>query len=202
MALLPILMLCLTTKAQRAYFYSLNDTSKDIVVSKVQANMNDSVVSNTPDSTSFGNIEKPLALLNHKSCSRSSHKEETCMKFYNGASHELTMMNVLQVMEEVGVSNRLIVLAQSLLETGFYKSNVCKTKNNLFGLRHPRTGAYMKFERWEDSVIGYKKFVQYKYKEGNYFSFLKRIGYAEDPRYIYKVAKITKQLATGEKLID
>lgn len=36
--------------------------------------------------------------------------------------------------------------------------------------------------------------IQYRYKGGNYLHFLKRIGYAEDPRYITKVAQLVKNL--------
>lgn len=112
------------------------------------------------------------------------------------------MRNLLAVMEEVGVTNQIIVLAQSLLETGFFTSNVCKTHNNLFGLYDSRNKCYYSFERWEDSVVGYRKFIQYRYKSGNYFAFLKRIGYAEDPQYISKVGKITKKLCEQGNILD
>ena len=100
----------------------------------------------------------------------------------------------MEVMEEVGLSNQLFVLAQAVVETGHFKSHVCQEYHNLFGLRNPRTHSYYRFARWEDSVIGYQKFVQYKYKGGNYLSFLKHIGYAEAPNYVHTVAKVARQL--------
>jgi hypothetical protein len=36
--------------------------------------------------------------------------------------------------------------------------------------------------------------IQYRYKGGDYYEFLRRIPYAEDPNYIYKVKKIEGQL--------
>lgn len=128
-----------------------------------------------------------------KSVSTATMKKQrsNIISLYQGESHPLTIGNVLKVMDEVGISNQLFVLAQSLLETGFYKSKVCKTKNNLFGLRL-RAGGYMHFERWEDSAVGYYKYVQYKYKGGSYLSFLRRIGYAEDPHYITKVIRMSR----------
>lgn len=129
-------------------------------------------------------------------------KREQRLKLYDGESHPLTMRNLLAVMEEVGVTNQIIVLAQSLLETDFFASNVCKRYNNLFGLYDSRSKRYYSFERWEDSVVGYRKFIQYRYKSGNYFAFLKRIGYAEDPQYISKVGKITKKLCKCGNIID
>lgn len=91
-------------------------------------------------------------------------------------------------------SNKLFVLAQALLETGNFSSRVCREYNNLFGLYDSKNRDYYRFERWEDSVVGYGKMIQYRYKGGNYLHFLKRIGYAEDPRYITKVARMAKSI--------
>jgi hypothetical protein len=121
-------------------------------------------------------------------------KDGKGLRFYEGDSHELTMDNLVQVVGETGLSNQLFVLAQAVLETGNFSSNVCKNYNNLFGLYDSRNKDYYRFQRWEDSVVGYKKFIQHRYKGGNYLTFLKRIGYAEDPGYIQKVAKIAKSL--------
>ena len=116
------------------------------------------------------------------------------LKYYNGESHSLTLTNLLDVIEEVGLNNQLFVLAQAVLETGHFTSPVCKNYHNLFGLYDSKHKDYYRFARWEDSVIGYQKFIQYRYKGGNYLQFLRRIGYAEDPRYTTKVAQIATQL--------
>ena len=107
---------------------------------------------------------------------------------------ELTLNNLKSVLGEVGLSNKLFVLAQAVLETGNFSSRVCKEYNNLFGLYDSKNRDYYRFARWEDSVIGYKRMIQYRYKGGNYLQFLKRIGYAEDPRYIPKVAQIARRI--------
>lgn len=86
-----------------------------------------------------------------------------------------------------------VVLAQAILETGYFRSRVCLEYNNLFGLRK-RNGDYMQFERWEESVAAYRDYVQYKYKGGNYFDFLNRIGYAEDKAYTTKVRQILQTI--------
>lgn len=116
------------------------------------------------------------------------------LKYYNGDSHDLTLTNLVDVIEEVGLNNQLFVLAQAVLETGHFTSPVCKNYHNLFGLYDSKHKDYYRFARWEDSVIGYQKFIQYRYKGGNYLQFLQRIGYAEDPRYTTKVAQIATQL--------
>lgn len=114
--------------------------------------------------------------------------------YYNWKPRELNLENLLDVAHEVGLSNKLFVLAQALLETGNFSSRVCKEYNNLFGLYDSKHREYYRFARWEDSVVGYRRMIQYRYKGGNYLHFLKRIGYAEDPRYISKVAQVAKNL--------
>lgn len=128
-----------------------------------------------------------------------SQKKDSCyiskykaISYYKGSPHELNLTNLMVVFDEVGLSNQLFVMAQALLETGHFSSRVCKEYNNLFGLYDSKNRDYFRFARWEDSVVGYKKMIQYKYKGGNYLNFLKRIGYAEDPRYISKIAKMSK----------
>ncbi len=162
----------------------------------------DSLVTNKGDFGSFSieqlekliaKYENFLALKPGKSGSKQS-KEVPVHSYYEGKSHELTLENLMCVMDEVGISNQLFVLAQAVLETGNFGSNVCRNYHNLFGLYDSRNKCYYKFARWEDSVIGYQKFIQYRYKGGNYLAFLRRIGYAEDPRYTSKVAQIARRL--------
>lgn len=116
------------------------------------------------------------------------------LHYYTGTRHELTMENLLSFLEESGLSNRLYVLAQAVLETGNFNSNVCLDYNNLFGLFDSAANSYYRFESWEDSVIGYKRFIQDKYNGGSYLEFLDNLGYAEDPDYIRKVAELAVQI--------
>ena len=122
------------------------------------------------------------------------HNNQQVLSYYTGESRELTLANLIDVIEEVGLNNQLFVLAQAVLETGHFTSPVCKNYHNLFGLYDSKHKDYYRFARWEDSVVDYQKFIQYRYKGGNYLQFLKRIGYAEDPRYTSTVAKIATQL--------
>ena len=120
--------------------------------------------------------------------------DSKAISYYKGKPRELSLSNLMEVSCEVGLSNQLFVLAQALLETGHFSSRVCKEYNNLSGLYDSKNHDYFRFARWEDSVVGYKKLIQYKYKGGNYLHFLKRICYAEDPEYIPKVAKMAKNI--------
>jgi hypothetical protein len=88
-----------------------------------------------------------------------------------------------------------IVYSQAILETGHFKSRICKEYNNLFGLYNSTTNDYYKFDNWWESVIGYKELVQKKYyrSEESYYYFLKNLPYAEDPKYINKIKKIKNE---------
>ena len=86
-----------------------------------------------------------------------------------------------------------IVTSQSILETGHYKSKVCLQYNNLFGLYNSKKRDYYSFNHWTESVKAYYDLVQYRYKEGDYYAWLSKIGYAEDPNYIAKVKSVQKR---------
>ena len=104
-----------------------------------------------------------------------------------------TDQQVYDELKKYNVKYPQIVLAQAKLETGNYTSTLCKKHGNLFGLK--RKGGYAKFNNWQESVKAYRDWVQYKYKGGDYYAFLKRIGYASNPDYyIIKVKEIVKRL--------
>ena len=107
---------------------------------------------------------------------------------------ELTIPNLYKEIIRNGILYPKIVLAQAILETGWFRSSVCRNKHNLFGLTNPRTGKYYEFNHWTESVRAYYTKVQYKYKGGNYLLWLEDIGYAEDPFYIIRIMKVLKKL--------
>ena len=110
------------------------------------------------------------------------------------ADAELTLDNLYKALDKEGVKFPKIVAAQALLETGHFGSKVCLELNNLFGLRRPSDGSYYAFNNWEESVVAYRDYVQYKYTDGDYYRFLKQIGYAEDKHYVEKVKRIADNL--------
>jgi flagellum-specific peptidoglycan hydrolase FlgJ len=94
---------------------------------------------------------------------------------------------VLQACAYYGLKHDTIILTQAKLETGNYKSYQCRVNNNLFGLYNSTKMEYYKFDHWSESVEAYKKWIQYRYKDGDYYIWLQTIGYAEDPDYISKL---------------
>lgn len=102
---------------------------------------------------------------------------------------------VYEELEYQNIEFSRIVLRQAILETGWFKSNVYRNKNNLFGFR--TKNGYLTFNSWKDSIVYYKKwqrkhYTRFKEKTGDtcYYSFLKWIGYAEDELYISKLKSI------------
>ena len=106
----------------------------------------------------------------------------------------LTIPNLYKEIIRNGILYPKIVLAQAILETGWFRSSVCRNKHNLFGLTNPRTGKYYEFNHWTESVRAYYTKVQYKYKGGNYLLWLEEIRYAENQNYTVSVVQILRQL--------
>lgn len=107
---------------------------------------------------------------------------------------ELTIPNLYKEIIRNGIRHPKIVLAQAILETGWFTSPVCRNRHNLFGLTDPRTGKYFVFGHWTESVRAYYTKVQYRYKGGNYLLWLRDIGYAENPNYIREVIGVLRMI--------
>ena len=109
-----------------------------------------------------------------------------------------TTSEVLKELKKQDVKFPEIVLAQSLLETGWYQCTSCSIDvNNLFGLYNSKEKEYFKYNNWKESIGGYKRGVQYKYfkKEyKDYYKFIDDIEYASDPQYTIKLRKLVKKL--------
>ena len=109
-----------------------------------------------------------------------------------------TTKSVYKELVKQDVKHPKIVLAQSILETGWYECGECSMdENNLFGLWNSRKKEYFYYTNWKESIGGYKRGIQYKYfkKEyKDYYHFLNDMGYATDPQYVIKVKKIVKKL--------
>lgn len=118
--------------------------------------------------------------------------EEYDDSFLRGELNDSTLYLALLHYE---VKHPKAVLAQAKLESGNFTSRHCRINNNFLGLYNSRKGKYFTFDHWTDCIIGYKDMVECKLREGeDYYDFLLRIGYAEDPSYIYKVKQIEQSL--------
>ncbi len=98
-----------------------------------------------------------------------------------------------------------IVYAQSVLETGYFKSNIYLCNNNLFGMKvatqriTTNTGeefGHATYKNWRESVLDYA-FFQSTYlfnikNEHDYLEYLKA-NYASNHNYIIELKKIINQ---------
>ena len=90
-----------------------------------------------------------------------------------------------------------LVYAQSILETGYYSSDMCLQKNNLFGLYDSTNHTYRTYKYWWESVREYKRLVQDKFKGETleeYLIFLDTLPYATDTAYITKLKDVYYEL--------
>lgn len=94
-----------------------------------------------------------------------------------------------------------IVLKQAILETGWFTSNIFKTKNNLFGMTYHNgeKRLFQNYTSWRASIAYYKKWQMRYYKSGDYYDFLECVyknkkgeckRYATSPTYISKLKSI------------
>lgn len=100
----------------------------------------------------------------------------------------MTKANVYEELIKQEIPHAEIVLRQSLLETGNYTSHLAKKHSNIFGMRTSK--GYLKYSNYKECITDYKKRISSRYRGGNYYSFLERLGYAEDPTYINKLKSI------------
>lgn len=131
--------------------------------------------------------------------------QEKTEQWLQGA--ELTPEHLKAALEIAGVMSADVVFAQARLETGNFTSELCRTHNNLFGMRQARRrettalGAtpnnYAAYNSWFDSVKDVSLFQEWYKERGrdltDYFSFLALIGYAEDPNYLNKLQVCIRQ---------
>ena len=105
-------------------------------------------------------------------------------------SDSITIERLYEACAYYEIQHPDIVVAQAILETGFFKSDLCLKQHNLFGLFNSRTMDFYSFNHWTESVKAYRDKVQYRYQDGDYYDWLERIGYAEDSLYVSKLKNI------------
>jgi hypothetical protein len=109
---------------------------------------------------------------------------------------ELTPENVFKELVAHGVKEPEIVVKQSILETGWYKCKYCSlSKKNIFGFR--KNKKYLEFDNWVESVAYYKYWQDKNYNGGNYYTFLKNIGYATSQEYVSKLKTVKLDFDTS-----
>lgn len=208
--ILPFLLLLLMPLGVSAQFYTISKASDSVQVlssKKIETVANEHVCGvNTVHKVRTDSLPPLVAVkekqlqTDQKSDKRTSQKQaipingkQAFSKSKQSHLPELTIPNLYQEIIRNGIQHPRIVLAQAILETGWFRSPLCRNRHNLFGLTNPKTGKYYEFNHWTESVRAYYTKVQYKYKGGNYLLWLRNIGYAEDSRYVREVIKVLKK---------
>lgn len=107
---------------------------------------------------------------------------------------DLNKDNFMFVCDYYDIAEPEVVYAQAQLESGRFTSKVFRDKNNFLGLYNSRAKEYYTFNHWTHCLKGYKDYVQSKWDgKCNYYTFLERLPYAEDPAYISKIKRIVNQ---------
>ena len=199
-----ILMLAglfLSPQIASAQFYSVERSQEPLVYAKAQTRQNTISQANeeiviVEDTIKIEKTQPIKASELKTTFGKNGELKTFQVNLYNPTSAlpELTIPNLIAEIRKNNIKHPKIVLAQAILETGWFKSSVCRNKHNLFGLTNPRTGKYYEFNHWTESVKAYYTKVQYRYKGGNYLIWLRDIGYAEDKGYIRAIIKVLKQL--------
>lgn len=114
-------------------------------------------------------------------------------------SDTVTIKELYKACEYYEIQQPDIVVAQAILETGFFRSDLCLKQHNLFGLFNSRTMDFYSFNHWSESVKAYRDKVQYRYQDGNYYDWLENIGYAKDSLYVSKLKNIQINYNLGVK---
>jgi flagellum-specific peptidoglycan hydrolase FlgJ len=105
--------------------------------------------------------------------------------------------NMIKLIIDLNIAHPDIVIAQAIIESGNFKSNIFKENNNLFGMKMP---AYRKttaiginrghavYSSWRESVIDYALWQGKRARYSTKNQYLRRLkSYAADPNYITKI---------------
>lgn len=132
--------------------------------------------------------------------------EELVILLNTNTNKRISNEKVLEYIRQLNIKFPDIVYAQSILESGKYRSALTKSNNNIFGMKHPtqrptlskgEENGYAYFDTWKDCILDYAIYQsrylnEIKTKE-QYFEYLQK-SYAEDQNYILKIKQILKTI--------
>jgi uncharacterized FlgJ-related protein len=130
-------------------------------------------------------FEKELILLNVQTEKNSFSKE-----------------SLVEELKRLNVKYPHIVLAQSIIESGHFQSNIFRANNNLFGMKEAKQRTttargtnlgHAYYDNWRESILDYAMFQSAYLRniksEQQYLDYLGK-NYAEDKKYENKVVEL------------
>lgn len=139
---------------------------------------------------------------------------ETELVILESTEDQFSQEALVEELKRLNVRYPHIILAQAILETGFYDSRVFKENNNLFGMKEARARAttakgtqlgHAYYDHWKESVTDYALYqAAYLNKlrtEKKYLSYLER-NYAEAKNYDVRLTELIEKYQLKELFLD
>lgn len=136
--------------------------------------------------------------------------EEKMLVITNAHGSSFSQAKLVQMLKDLNVRFPHIVMAQSIIESGHFQSNIFRTNHNLFGMKQAKMRcttakgtnlAHAYYDNWKESVYDYA-FFQSRYlhdlkTEAQYLEYLDR-NYAEAKDYDLAI----KHVIENENIIE
>jgi len=128
--------------------------------------------------------------------------EEKMMVITQAHDSSFSQAKLVQMLKDLNVRFPHIVMAQAMIESGHFQSNIFRTNHNLFGMKQARMRcttakgtnlAHAYYDNWKESVYDYA-FFQSRYlhdlkTEAQYLEYLDR-NYAEAKNYDAAIKRV------------
>jgi len=128
---------------------------------------------------------------------------ETVMLLKQG--DEFSKEKFVQMLKDLNIKQPHIVMAQSMIETGHWKSSIFLENNNLFGMKEAKQrittaggtqSNHAFYKHWRESVYDYafyqSSYLREVHSESEYYQYL-GASYAEDPNYINAIKQMIER---------
>jgi len=125
----------------------------------------------------------------------------------------ITVNKLISAVYTLPFKYKKIVIAQGILETGWFQSKNFKVNNNIFGMKSPNTrvttsdssiNGYAHYQKWELSIIDYYLMLSVRNdvlnikSEDEYYTFVDQIYSEMGKSYSNQLKAIIKQLNLDE----
>lgn len=105
----------------------------------------------------------------------------------NTVNAQISTKEVYELLDKYEIKNKDGAIRVAIHESNWFRSRRAVQDNNIFGFL---VGKHI-FESYDEAILAYKRRVESRLRvDENFYSFLKRIKYAADPKYIWKLKQI------------
>ena len=132
------------------------------------------------------------------------HFEEQVIIVNQRINNDFSKEALVEELKRLNVKYPHIVMAQAMIESGHFQSNIFRSNHNLFGMKEARQRVttargtnlnHAYYENWKESVIDYAMFqasyLKYLKTEASYLEYLDK-NYAEAQKYDIAVQNMVK----------